>query len=339
MRKSSSNPQDIEFGDDMQRRELLGAGLATLATLATGTSFAQAWPSRPIKMIVPYPPGGANDITARIYSQHLSTALGQSVVIDNRAGAGGEIGADTAAKSPADGYTLLFAAIGSLTIHAVAATNQSYDLKSDLMPVSMGAGVPLALAVRSTLPVSNAKEFLEYARAQKQALSYGSAGNGSTQHMTGEYFKQAAGVDLLHVPYKGSGPAMTDLLGGQIDVVFETLPALSAHYTNPKIKILAVTSAARSAMLPQLPTLDESGVSNFDVTTYYGLFAPKGTQKVIIDQVSAAMQAVAKMPELLSAMAKAGADVVTTSPELMDTMVKGEIEKWGRVQKTARVKL
>jgi tripartite-type tricarboxylate transporter receptor subunit TctC len=290
-------------------------------------------------MIVPYPPGGANDITARIYGQYLGAALGQSIVIDNRAGAGGEIGADAAAKAAGDGYTLLFAAIGSLTIHSVAALNKAYDLKTDLLPVSMGAGVPLALAVRANLPVNNVKEFLQYARAQKQPLSYGSAGNGSTQHMTGEYFKQATGIDLVHVAYKGSGPAMTDLLGGQIDVVFETLPALSAHYTNPKIKILAVTSAARSSTLPDLPTLQEAGVPDFDVTTYYGLLAPKGTPKPIVDQVSAAMQAVAKKPELLAAMSKAGADAITTTPERMEAMVKGEIEKWGRVQKTAQVKL
>ncbi|NPC59104.1 Bug family tripartite tricarboxylate transporter substrate binding protein [Caenimonas soli] len=320
----------------MHRRNFL---YAALSTLASGTVFAQAWPGKPIKMIVPYPPGGANDITARIYGQHLAAALGQSIVIENRAGAGGEIGAEAAAKSAGDGYTLLFAAIGSLTIHAVAATNKPYDLKTDLLPVSMGAGVPLALAVRATLPVSNVKEFLEYARAQKQALSYGSAGSGSTQHMTGEYFKQAAGIDLVHVPYKGSGPAMTDLLGGQIDVVFETLPALSAHYTNPKIKILAVTSGARSSMLAELPTLRESGVADFDVTTYYGLLAPKGTPKPIVDQLSAAMQAVAKKPEFVAAMSKAGADAITTTPDRMDAMVKGEIEKWGRVQKTAQVKL
>lgn len=320
----------------MQRRDFL---TATFATLAAGTAFAQAWPAKPIKMIVPYPPGGANDITARIYGQHLSTALGQSIVIDNRAGAGGEIGADAAAKSPGDGYTLLFAAIGSLTIHAVAATNKPYDLKSDLLPVSMGAGVPLALAVRSGLPVNNVKEFLEYARAQKTALTYGSAGNGSTQHMTGEYFKQAANVNLVHVPYKGSGPAMNDLLGGQIDLVFETLPALSAHMTNPKIKVLAITSGTRNDGLPDLPTLRESGVADFDVTTYYGLFAPKGTPKAVVDQLSAAMQSLAKKPEVQSAMKKAGADAIATTPERMAAMVRGEVEKWGRVQKTAQVKL
>lgn len=320
----------------MQRRNFI---CAALGTLATGASMAQAWPAKPIKMIVPYPPGGANDITARIYAQHLGTALGQSVVIDNRAGAGGEIGAEAAARSAGDGYTLLFAAIGSLTIHAVAATNKPYDLKNDLMPVSMGAGVPLALAVRSSLPVNSVKELLEYARAQKDGLTYGSAGNGSTQHMTGEYFKQAANVNLVHVPYKGSGPAMTDLLGGQIDVVFETLPALSAHFTNPKIKILALTSGARSDMLPNLPTLRESGVADFDVTTYYGLLAPKGTPKAIVDQLSAAMQSLAKKPDFQASMKKAGADAVATSPERMDAMVKGELEKWGRVQQTAQIKM
>jgi tripartite-type tricarboxylate transporter receptor subunit TctC len=320
----------------MQRRNFI---CAALGTLATGASMAQAWPAKPIKMIVPYPPGGANDITARLYAQHLGTALGQSVVIDNRAGAGGEIGAEAAARSAGDGYTLLFAAIGSLTIHAVAATNKPYDLKSDLVPVSMGAGVPLALAVRSSLPVNSVKEFLEYARAQKDGLTYGSAGNGSTQHMTGEYFKQAANVKLVHVAYKGSGPAMTDLLGGQIDVVFETLPALSAHFTNPKIKILAVTSGERSDMLPNLPTLRESGVADFDVTTYYGLLAPKGTPKAIVDQVSTAMQSLAKKPDFQASMKKAGADAVATSPERMDAMVKGELEKWGRVQQTAQIKM
>jgi tripartite-type tricarboxylate transporter receptor subunit TctC len=203
----------------------------------------------------------------------------------------------------------------------------------------MGAGVPLALAVRSTLPVNNVREFLDFARAQKKSLSYGSAGNGSTQHMTGEYFKQATGIDLIHVPYRGSGPAMTDLLGGQIDVVFETLPALSAHYTNPKIKILALTSANRSGMLPELPTLRESNVAGFDVTTYYGLLAPKGTPRAIVEKVSAAMQAVGKKAELLAAMSKAGAEVVTSTPEQMDVMVKGEIDKWNRVQRTAQVKL
>ena len=320
----------------MYRRDFL---CAILGAAAFGPAFAQAWPTKPIRMIVPYPPGGANDITARIYGPHLSTELGQSVVIDNRPGAGGQIGAEAAAKSNGDGYTLLFAAIGSLTIHAVAATNHPYDLATDLLPVSMGAGVPLALAVSANLPARNLKELLDYAGKQAKGLTYGSAGNGSTQHMTREYFKQAAKVDLLHVPYKGSGPAMTDLLGGQIDVVFETLPALSAHIDNPKIRILALTSAARSNMLPDLPTLRESGLPDFDVTTYYGLFAPKGTPKAIVDQASAAMQRIAKKPEVQAAMKKAGADAIATSPERMDEMVKGEVAKWTRVQKTAQVKL
>jgi tripartite-type tricarboxylate transporter receptor subunit TctC len=157
--------------------------------------------------------------------------------------------------------------------------------------------------------------------------------------MTGEYFKQAANIKLVHIPYKGSGPAMTDLLGGQIDLVFETLPALSAHLNNPKIEILAVTSATRTDMLPELPTVHESGLPGFDVTTYYGMLAPKGTPNAIVNQVSAAMQSVAKKPELQVAMKKAGADTITTSPERMKAMIKGEIDKWARVQKTAQVTL
>ena len=321
----------------MQRRELM---LAALGLLGTEASLAQAWPARPVKMIVPYPPGGANDITARLYGHYLETALGQPFVIDNRAGAGGEIGAEQAAKSTPDGYTLVFAAIGSLTIHVVLPVQKpGYDLKTDLLPVSMGAGVPLALAVRASMPVSSVKEFLAYAREQKQPLTYGSAGNGSTQHMTGEYFKQLANVKLVHVPYKGSGPAMTDLLGGQIDLVFETLPALSPHFKSPKLKILAVTSDTRSELLPEAPTLNESGVPGFDVTTYYGLLAPRGTPRAIVDQLSTAMQSLAQKPEVKDALKKAGAQAIATSPEKMGKMIQGEIDKWARVQKFAQIKL
>ena len=321
----------------MQRRELM---VAALGLLGTEVSFAQAWPARPVKMIVPYPPGGANDITARLYAHYLETVLGQPFVIDNRAGAGGEIGAEQAAKATPDGYTLVFAAIGSLTIHVVLPVQKpGYDLKTDLLPVSMGAGVPLALAVRASMPVSSVKEFLAYAREQKQPLTYGSAGNGSTQHMTGEYFKQVAGVKLVHVPYKGSGPALTDLLGGQIDLVFETLPALSPHFKSPKLKILAVTSETRSELLPEAPTLNESGVPGFDVTTYYGLLAPRGTPRAIVDQLSTAMQSLAQKPEVKDALKKAGAQAIATTPEKMATMIQGEIDKWARVQKFAQIKL
>jgi tripartite-type tricarboxylate transporter receptor subunit TctC len=321
----------------MQRREFM---LGAVGALAGAPALSQAWPTRPVKLIVPYPPGGANDIIARLYAQELQAALGQTFVVDNRAGAGGEIGAEAAARSTPDGYSLLFAAIGSLTIHAVlpAAQKPGYDLKTDLLPVSMGAGVPLAIAVRASLPVSSVKEFLDYARAQKQSVSYGSAGNGSTQHMTGEYFKSVTGIPMLHVAYKGSGPALTDLLGGQIDMVFETLPALSAHFTNPKIKILAVTGAARSELLPETPTLRDSGVPGFEVTTYYGLLAPKGTPKAIVEQVSAAMQAIAQKPQMQAALNKQGAVAVATTPARMEAMIQAEIEKWARVQQSAQIK-
>lgn len=321
----------------MLRRDFL---CATLGTLASGAALAQDWPDHAIRLIVPYPPGGANDITARIYAQNLGTALGQSVVVENKAGAGGEIGAGEAAKAQGDGYTLLFAAIGSLTIHAVLAPEKSpYNLKTDLLPVSMGASVPLALAVRSGLPVSNLKELIAYARAHKPPLTYGSAGIGSTEHMAGEYFRQAADLELVHVPYKGSGPCMQDLLGGRIDMVMETLPALSAYATNPKMKILAVASGTRNEQLPQVPTMSEAGLPGFEVTTYYGLLAPKGTSKELVEKLSTAMQSLAAKAEVQQAMKRAGANALATSPERMNQLVKGEIEKWGRVQKVAHISL
>jgi tripartite-type tricarboxylate transporter receptor subunit TctC len=322
----------------MLRRHFLHATLGTLA--ASGAAFAQTWPDHPLRLIVPYPPGGANDITARIYAQSLGAALGQSVIVENKAGAGGEIGADAAAKAQGDGYTLLFAAIGSLTIHSVLAPGQSaYNLKTDLLPVSMGASVPLALAVRSGLPVSNLKELIAYARSQKQPLTYGSAGVGSTEHMAGEYFRQAANLQLVHVPYKGSGPCMQDLLGGRIDMVMETLPALSAYYTSPKMKILAVASAGRSEQLPNVPTMSEAGLPGFEVTTYYGLLAPKGTPRELVDRLSTTMQSLAAKADVQEAMKRAGANALATSPERMNQLVKGEIEKWGRVQNVAHISL
>lgn len=326
----------------MKRRSTLKMTATALAAVACSAlsagAFAQAWPSQPIRMVVPYPPGGANDITARIYAQYLPKLLGQPVVIENKAGAGGEIGSLSVAKAPADGYTLLFAAIGSLAIHAAIPTQRpAYELDKAFSGVSMGAGVALAVAVRADLPIDSYPAFVALAKSKPEGLTFGSAGNGSTQHMTGEYYRQRAGINLVHVPYKGSAPAISDLMGGQIDMVFETMPALSSQLGGGKMKMLAVTSAKRSPMLPQTPTLEELGLKGFEVTTLYGMLVPKATPKDIVNKLSAAMQTIGRMSEVQALMAKQGAEPVTSSPEETDTMIAREVAKWTEVAKMAKM--
>ncbi|GAP35409.1 tripartite tricarboxylate transporter substrate binding protein [Piscinibacter sakaiensis] len=320
------------------RRTLLAALGASLTLPWAPAALAQAWPSQPVRLVVPYPPGGANDIVARIYGQALQQVLGQSVLIDNRAGAGGEIGAEFVSKAPADGYTLLFGAIGSLAIHAaVPSQRPPYELSKAFVGVSMGAAVPLALAVRTGLPADNLGALIKLAKSQPGKLTYGSAGNGSTQHMTAEFFKQRTGTDIVHVPYKGSAPAINDLLGGQIDLVIETIPALSAQLGGNKLKVLAVTSGKRSASLPQTPTMDEGGeVKGFDVTTMYGLLAPRATPKEVVTRLSAAMREIGARPDVVAQLAKQGADAKTSTPEETDALIRGEVEKWTGVARTAK---
>ena len=317
------------------RRECL-IGLSALAL--AGTTQAQQWPAKPIRVIVPYPPGGANDFTARIYAERLPAVIGQPTVIENKAGAGGEIGAALVASSAPDGYTLLFGAIGSLTIHAVIPTQKPpYELLTAFKGVSMGSSLSLVLAVKSELPVKSVAELISLARTASPGLTYGSAGNGSTQHMTGEYFQQTAGVKLTHVPYKGSAPAVADLMGGQIDLVFETMPAIGSQLSSGKVRVLAVTGKERNELLPDIPTMKEAGLPDFEVTTYYGLLVPTGTPADIIGKLSAAMKQIAATPEVQQAFRKQGVDPHPTTPEETDRLIRSEVEKWGRVQKVARI--
>jgi tripartite-type tricarboxylate transporter receptor subunit TctC len=291
-----------------------------------------------VRLVVPYPPGGATDIVARIYGQALQPLLRQPVVMDNRAGAGGEIGAEWVARAPADGHTLLFGAIGSLAIHAVIPSQRpAYELSKAFAGVSMGASVPLALVVRQTLAVDSLASLIQRARAQPGRLSYGSAGNGSAQHMTAEYFRQRTDIDLVHVPYKGSAPAISDLLGGQIDMVIDTLPALTAQLSNPRLRVLAVTSGRRSPSLPDTPTMDELDVKGFDVSTLYGLLAPRATPASIVEQLSAAMRQIGARPEIQAQMLRQGADARTSTPQETDAILRSEVEKWAAVARMARL--
>jgi tripartite-type tricarboxylate transporter receptor subunit TctC len=316
------------------RIALAGAVLA----LAAGPAQAQAWPSKPVRMVVPFPPGGATDAAARIYAQHLGDFLGQGVVVENKAGAGGEIGAEYVAKSAPDGYTLLMGAIGSHAIHAAMPDKPGYDFATAFVGVSMATSMPMAVAVNSKVPVTNVQELIALAKSKPGTITFGSAGPGTSQHMAGELFQVVTGTRLMHVPYRGSGPAITDLLGGQIDMVIETLPALLPQVASGKIRLLGVTTATRATALPDLPTLMEQGVKDYSVATAYALLAPAGTPPAVVDKLSAGMQKAAAMASVQQAALKLGADAVATSPADTSRVLKQEVARWADVVRMSNAK-
>lgn len=316
------------------RIALAGAVLA----LAAGPALAQTWPTKPIRMIVPFPPGGATDAAARIYAQHLGDFLGQGVVVENKAGAGGEIGAEYVAKSAPDGYTLLMGAVGSHAIHAAMPDKPGYDFATAFVGVSMATSMPMAVAVNSKVPANNVQELIALAKSKPGTITFGSAGPGTSQHMAGELFQVVTGTRLMHVPYRGSGPAITDLLGGQIDMVIETLPALLPQVASGKIRLLGVTTAKRATALPDLPTLMEQGVKDYSVATAYALLAPAGTPPAVVDKLSAGMQKAAAMESVQQAALKLGADAVATSPEDTSRVLKREVARWADVVRLSSAK-
>ncbi|AZS80611.1 MULTISPECIES: Bug family tripartite tricarboxylate transporter substrate binding protein [Achromobacter] len=316
------------------RIALAGAVLA----LATGPALAQTWPTKPIRMVVPFPPGGATDAAARIYAQHLGDFLGQGVVVENKAGAGGEIGAEYVAKSAPDGYTLLMGAVGSHAIHAAMPDKPGYDFATAFVGVSMATSMPMAVAVNSKVPAKNVQELIALAKSKPGTITFGSAGPGTSQHMAGELFQVVTGTRLMHVPYRGSGPAITDLLGGQIDMVIETLPALLPQVASGKIRLLGVTTAKRATALPDLPTLMEQGVKDYSVATAYALLAPAGTPPAVVDKLSAGMQKAAAMESVQQAALKLGADAVATSPADTSRVLKREVARWADVVRMSSAK-
>lgn len=305
-----------------------------LATTTSIVSAQQSWPNKPIKLVVPFPPGGASDASGRVYAQFLSEKFGQSVIVDNRAGAGGEIGAEAVAKSTPDGYTFLLGALGSHSIHAaIPSQKPAYDLATAFSCVSMTSTTQMILAVNSSLPVKNVQELIALAKAQPNKLSFGSAGPGTPQQMAGELFKVMTNTQLLHIPYKGSGPAVADLLGGQIDMVFDTLPALLQQVSTGKIRLLGVTGAKRSPSLPDLPTIQEQGVPGYEVTNAYAILAPAATPPEIVNRLSREVQALSKTPEVQAAFKKQGSEAMGTTPEETCRLLKEEMAKWANVVK------
>jgi tripartite-type tricarboxylate transporter receptor subunit TctC len=313
--------------------------LAATAALATGPAFAQAgYPNRPVKFIVPFPAGGPVDTTARAMAQKLGDLWGQPGVVDNRAGAGGIVGAEIAAKQPADGYTLFVCSIHHSVLPALK-PNLTYHIEKDFVPVSFGAMFPVILVAHPSLQAKNVTELIALAKREPGKIAFSSAGNGGGTHLAGELFNMHAGTTLQHIPYKGSAPAMTDLLGGQVQLMFADAPTALPQIRAGKVRALGVASAQRSALLPDLPTIAEAGLPGYEAYSWAAVVAPAGTPKDIVAKISADLQKVMTQPDVKQRLSDAGAEAMPTSPEKFAQMLRSEIEKWGKVVKTANIKM
>lgn len=323
-------------------RRVAAAALVSLvcsAALTTPSAQAQAaFPSRPITMIVPFPPGGPTDLVARVVAQKMSESLGQPVVIDNKGGANGNLGAMVAVKAPADGYTLLYNT-SSITLSPALYKNLSYDVQRDLAPVALVAVVPLALVVAPNVPANTVKEFIAYAKANPGKLSYGSAGNGNVTHLGAFQFVQANGIDAVHIPYKGSAPADVDLAGGQIQFMTDTVNSVMAFVRDKRMKMLAVTTAKRMALFPDVPTLAESGMPGFEVGAWQGLMVPANTPKPVIERLNAEVMKALQTPEVRQKLALQGAEPLGSTPEAYGAYVQKELTRWASVVKQTGVTL
>ena len=317
-------------------RMAAGALLAAFALL----SHAQApFPSKPIRIVVPFPAGGTTDILARAVAQKLTETLGQSVVVDNRPGAGGNIGAELVAKSPPDGYTLLMGTVGTHAINASLYAKMPYDHVKDFAPVILVAGVPNVLVVNPSVPANNVQELIAYIKANPGKVNFASSGSGTSIHLAGELFKTMAGVSMTHVPYKGSAPAVTDLLGGQVQLMFDNLPSALPQIKAGKLRALAVTSAQRASALPDVPTVAEAGLPGFDATSWFGLLAPAGTPKDVVAKLNAEVAKWLASPEAREKLASQGAIAAGQSPEDFTRHIAAETAKWQKVVKESGAKV
>jgi tripartite-type tricarboxylate transporter receptor subunit TctC len=311
---------------------------ALLCLATTNFSFA-AYPDKPVRLVAPFAPGGNIDITARTVAPGLTEQLGQSVIVENRGGAGGRIGTEYVAKALPDGYTLLLGSSGSLTVNPAFATTQAYDPLRDFVPTSMVSIVPLLLVVHPSLPAYTAKEFIALAKSRPGQVTMASAGTGSNTHLTGELFQVITGVKLTHVPYKGSGPALIDLIGGQTQCIFDQVSTSAPHIKAGKLRALAVAAAKRSATLADVVTMQEAGVRNFEAETYTGIFLPSAAPKDIVQRVYAALTKVLDLPVTRDAFNRLGAEVVKSTPDELATRLRTDLAKWKKVQQQTGIKL
>jgi tripartite-type tricarboxylate transporter receptor subunit TctC len=302
-----------------------------LAALAISAAHAEVYPAKPIRMIVAYPPGGGTDIVGRTIAQKLGETLGQSVVVENRGGASGNIGTEIAARAAPDGYTVLMGNVAPNAINVSLFKNLPFDPVADFAPVSLVASTPNILVVHPSTPARTVKEVVALARSRPGTLNFASAGVGSSSHLAGELFRILAGADIVHVPYKGAGPAMVDVLSGQVQLYFATMPAAMPHVKSGKLVPIAVTSLKRSQALPDVPTIAESGVPGYEASTWYGLLAPAGTPKDIVATLSAAAVRALTSPDLKERFKTLGAEPVGNTPEQFRKLIETEHRTWTKV--------
>lgn len=316
---------------------MLSRLLIVLALLgAVVHASAQTYPNRPVRIIVAFAPGTTSDIVGRIFAEKLTQAMGQTFIVDNRTGAGGTIGAEAVAKAPPDGYTLLVST-AALPVSAHVFPNLKYDTARDFASITVISHSPLLLAANLSFPPRTVAELIQYARANPGKVSFGSAGVGTSHHLTGEKLKLDTGVDMVHVPYKGSGPAHVDLMGGQIQVMFDNIVALMPHVKAGKVRALAVSSAKRHALLPEVPSLQEAGVRDFETVAWFGLLAPAGTPREIVNRLNAETLKALALPDVRTRLIEAGSVIIGNSPEAADRFLREEVDKWGKVVRAAKV--
>jgi len=316
--------------------------LAALSALAIGllsSSVLAAWPERPIRFIVPFPPGGGADIVARPLTALVGRNLGQQVVVDNRAGAGGTVAAALVATAAPDGYTLLFGTVGTHAIHTSLYSKLPYDPVKDFAPISLTHNLPRVLVVHASLPVKSVTELIAYAKSKPGQLSFASAGNGGTNHLSGELFKFMAGVDMVHIPFKGAGPAVVEVLAGRIALTFDAIPVWFPHIKSGKVRALGVTSLKRSATLPDVPTVAESGLPGFDVANWLAVFAPAKTPKPVIDRIHAELGVAMADAEIRRPLVEQGVEPMHTTPAELAAIMRRDTEKWAKIVKASGAKI
>ena len=299
---------------------------------------AQAYPAKPIRFVVPYPAGGPLDTVARLLGQKVAESVKQPMIVDNKPGAGGNIGADAVAKAPPDGYTILMGAVATHAINPVLYASIPYDPVRDFAPVTQIASTPNVLVIHPSIPAANVREFIAYAKAHPGQLNFGSGSTGSAGHLAGELFKAMAGVEMTHVPYKGAAAAMQDLIGGQIQLMFDNLASASGQMRAGKVKALAVTTAKRSALAPELPTIAESGLPGFDISTWFGVFVPAGTPRDIVDRLHHEFTRSLALPDVREKVINLGAEPVGSRPEEFVAYIRVEADKYARVIRASGAK-